>query len=257
MTSKAIFVVVWGFLGCLTACSRQSAPGPQQAATGAGIVFRAAASAGATAKVLTLTINKPAGTMAGNVMLSSIGVRPNTVVITAPAGWTLVRRSDTDMHSLKGGQVNPNSLAVYSHVAGESEPASYSWTFDTSVGGSVGGVVSFAGVDTGNPIDVELAQNTGYNISHDAPSVTTTVPNTMLVTSHAYRTSASWTPPMGMTEAVDVRSELSAAGLSLEMNYALQSAVGPTGIRTATALGIEDDTGNTHTFALRPGSSAP
>ncbi len=75
--------------------------------------FRAAASSAAASGAL--TINKPTGTVQGDVMVASISVRPNTATITAPSGWTLVRRLDNT-------NTTANSLAVYYKVAGSSEP---------------------------------------------------------------------------------------------------------------------------------------
>ena len=56
--------------------------------------FRAAASAAVASGVTALTITKPAGTVSNDVMIAAIAVRPNTATITAPSGWTLVRRTD-------------------------------------------------------------------------------------------------------------------------------------------------------------------
>ena len=186
-----------------------------------------------------LTINKPTGTAQNDVMVASIGFRPNTLAITPPSGWTLVRRIDN-------ANSPANSLAVYRLVAGASEPASYTWTSSPS-GILGGGILSFSGVDTTTPIDVENGQNTLSGLTHDAPSVTTTVSNTMLVTSHTYASAGTWTPPTGMTEAVDV----AASTQSIEVNYVLQAAVGATGIKTATAAN-DADIGNAHILALRP-----
>ena len=130
----------------------------------ADIAFVAASSAGAASG--TLTINKPTGTVQDDVMIASIGVRPNTATITPPSGWTLVRR-------INNTNATASSLAVYSRVAGASEPASYAWTFDTSAG-SAGGIQTFSGVDTTNPIDVENGQNTASGLTHATPDVTTT-----------------------------------------------------------------------------------
>ena len=209
------------------------------------ITFRGSTSAGAPSGTLSLTINKPSGTAAGDVMIASIAVRPNTAAITVPAGWTPVRRIDN-------ANANANSLAVYYKVAGASEPANYTWTFSTSTG-SAGGIHTFSGVDTGNPIDVEGGQNTASGLTHATPGVTTTVTNTMLVTSHAFSSSATWTPPGGMTEAFDVASETvpNAAGISIEGNYVTQAAAGATGTKTATASN-DVDVGNTHILALKP-----
>jgi hypothetical protein len=210
-----------------------------------GICLRAAASASAPSGTLTLTINKPAGTVENDLMIASIAVRPDIATITPPAGWTLVRRIDN-------ASANANSLAIYWKVAGASEPASYSWTFSTSTG-SAGGIRAFFGVDTANPIDVENGQSTPAGLSHETPSVTTTVANAMVVTSHAFSSSATWTPPAGMTEAFDVASEAvpNTAGISIEGNYAIQTAAGATGTKTATASN-DVDVGNTHILALKP-----
>ena len=163
-------------------------------ASASTISFRAAASA-STWESLSLTIDKPSGTVAGDVMIASIALRPYTATVTAPAGWTLVRRIDNE------GQ-RANSLAVYYKVAGGSEPANYAWTFSTSTA-AAGGIQTFAGVDTTKPIDVEGGQTTANALSHATPSVATTVANTMIVTSHAFASAASWTPPNGMTEAFE------------------------------------------------------
>jgi len=209
------------------------------------IAFRAGASAGAPSGTLSLTINKPSGTVEGDVMIASIAVRPDTAAITEPADWALVRRVDN-------ANPNANSLAVYYKVAGASEPADYTWTFSTSTG-SAGGIQSFLGVDQGNPINVEDGQNTASGLTHATPSVNTTVTNTMLVTSHAFTSSATWTPPGGMTEAFDAASVAvpSAAGISIEGNYVIQVAADATGAKTATASN-DADVGNAHILALKP-----
>jgi putative pyrroloquinoline-quinone binding quinoprotein len=211
----------------------------------AGIAFVAAASAGAGSGTLTLTISKPTGTIQNHVMIASIGVRPHTATITPPSGWTLVRRIDNPNSS------NTNSLAVYSKVGGVSEPASYSWTFNTSAG-SAGGIQAFSGVDTTTPIDVEDGQNTDFALTHATPSVPTTVARTMIVTSHSFVSAATWTPPSGMTEGFDVASIAvpNVAGQSTEGNYALQTAPDATGTKTATASN-DADFGNTHVLVLK------
>jgi len=226
--------------------SWESANGNEASASIAGITFRGPASAAsAPSGTLSLTINRPSGTSVGDVMIASIAVRPNTASITEPVGWTLVRRTDN-------ASANANSLAVYYKVATGSEPANYSWTFSTSTG-SAGGIQTFSGVDTTNPIDVENGQNTANGLTHATPSVNTTVANTMLVTSHGFTSSATWTPPAGMTEAFDVASQAvpNAGGIAIEGNWAIQVAAGATGTKTATASN-DSDVGNAHVLALKP-----
>ena len=177
-------------------------------------------------------------------MVASVGVRPNTAVITPPAGWALIRRLDN-------GGGSPNSLAVYGKVATISEPASYTWTFNTSTG-SAGGIQSFIGADLTNPFDGDNGASTVSALTHTAPGITTTSANDMIVTTHSFASGATWTPPAGMTEAFDVSSNPvpDALGMSVLGSYAVQAAVGATGNKTATASN-DADTGNTHILAIR------
>ncbi len=194
-----------------------------------------------------ITINKPAGTIQNDVMIASIGFSPNTLTITVPAGWTLVRRVDN-------ANANANSLAVYSLAAGAAEPASYAWTF-SAAGYLAGSISTFSGVDTATPVDVENGNCTQQGscatatLSHATPSVTTTVANTMLVTSHTYRSAGTWTPPGGMTEPAN--ADVQHGDQSLGVNYVLQAAAGATLAKTANAS-LDADVGNAHILALRP-----
>jgi RHS repeat-associated protein len=116
----------------------------------------------------------------------------------------------------------------------------------------VGAIQAFTGVDTANPIHIENGQSTASGTAHATPSVSTTVANAMVVTSHAYASSRTWTAPSGMTESFDRPSGAnSATGLSIEGNRVLQALAGATGVKTATA-GAEADAGNTHILALKP-----
>ena len=215
-------------------------------ATAAGITpaFRAAASAATTGA--TLTITKPSGTATNDVLVASIAVTPSSVAITPPAGWTLIRRLDT------AGPTS-NSLAVYYRVAIAGEPASYAWGV-SGASFAVGGVQGFTGIDTASPINVENGQSTPSATTHAAPAVTSDVANTMLVASHAFASSRTWTPPSGMSESFDRPSGAnSATGLSVEGSRVLMATAGSSGTKSATAAG-NADAGNAHLLALRPAS---
>jgi PKD repeat protein len=205
--------------------------------------FRAASSAATDTS--SLSIARP-NTAPNDVMIASIGVRPATVTIGVPAGWTLVRRIDNGTHV---------SLVVFRKVSGTSEPVSYSWDV-TGATWAAGGIQSFVNVDTVNPIDVEAGQATPTSLSHSTPSVTTTVANTMVITSHTFATSTTWTQPTGMTEAFDTQFQPveQNLGLSIEGNHVVQATVGATGTKTATAAGGSgaEGAGATHILALRP-----
>ncbi|HEY7192632.1 MAG TPA: hypothetical protein VH439_02745, partial [Gemmatimonadales bacterium] len=185
--------------------------------------FRASTQAQADSFVTTLLVNRPAGTLVGDVMIAAIAVRPSGATITAPAGWTLIRRTNQ-------GATNSLAQATYRRVVAAGEPASYTWTLPNTHTGAAGGIIAFYGVNTTTPVDVENGQINASGLNVTAPSVTTTRAYDMIVTSHAISSSTTFTPPGGMTETVDIRSEAGGAlGITLEMNYVVQPAAGASG----------------------------
>jgi MSHA biogenesis protein MshQ len=193
-----------------------------------------------------LTINVPAGTTAGDVMIAAVAVLPSAVTITPPAGWTSLNRVDQTAG-------NSNSQEIFYRIATAAEPASYTWTFSGAIGGAAGGMLSYSGVDTTGPVDVYGGNPTPSSTSHTASSVTTTVDNAMVISSHSFSSAETWTPPAGMAEEVDAASLTTpnAAGISLEINDVTQATAGATGDKTATAGG-NADTGVAQLLALKP-----
>ena len=197
-----------------------------------------------------LTINKPVGTVAGDVMVAAISTTPSTISITPPMGWSLLQSQRQN--------ANTSSVAAaYYRVAGASEPASYTWTLSNGHAGAVGGILSYSGVDNALPIDVSAKAATPRSLSHTAPSVTTSLAGAMLITIHEYSSARVWTPPPGMTERVDMASGAAGnAGVTLEMNELLLDVAGAGGAKTARAS-ANSDTGATISIALRPAVLAP
>ena len=198
---------------------------------------------------LGLTINVPAGTIAGDVMVAAIAVRPSSVLITPPAGWSAQAATVQNAG-------NSSRQQVFYRVATGGEPASYTWLFDAAHTGAAGAIVSYSGVDTVAPIDAfsgnTTPQGADTNLQHRALGVTTTVADTMVISTHSFTSSATWTTA-GMTERVDLASEAvpGAAGISLAMNEVAQPVAGATGDKVAVASG-NGDTGTAHLLALRP-----
>ncbi len=236
-------------LACLFAAPAQAQitlRGSSQAAAAAPFITFRAASSAAEAGGPSITLARPAGTVAGDVMIATIAVRPSTVTITAPAGWTALARIDQPA-------ANSNSQQRFFRVATAAEPATYTWTNGAGRTGVAGGIVAFVGVETTSPIDVSGGNVTPSGTSHTAASITTTVPNTMVVSAHSFSSSELWTPSAGMTERVDVSSLAppNAGGIALEMADVAQAAAGATGAKTAT-VGGNADTGVASLLALRP-----
>ncbi len=83
----------------------------------------------------------PAGVSDGHFLLALIHVSGgSSAVVTPPAGWTLYQRTN---------EGTTRAALIYYKVA-SSEPASYTWTFGSSLF-RTGGIMAFSGVDTGNP----------------------------------------------------------------------------------------------------------
>jgi parallel beta-helix repeat protein len=176
-------------------------------------------------------------------MIAAISIRNGAATMPAPTGWTVIRKVAAPASSV------PYSQSTYRRTAGGSEPANYVWTFGATVA-SAGGIVSYSGVNT-TPVNVENGQITALSSTHSTPSVTTTVANTMLVTSHSPWEGGSWTPPTGMTERVDVTSASFPGGTCIEISDVLQSASGATGAKTATVAPTGEE-GAAQIVALAP-----
>ena len=221
-------------------------------AADAAIAYRAGSNAG-VASSSSLSITLPAGTVANDVLIATIAVRPVGTTIGTPSGWTKIR------NTAQSSDVTLN-MATFYRVATGSDAASYTWTFSgSSHTGAVGGMLAFSGVDTSSPIEVEGGNTTSGGYTHRANQVTTSSANAMLVSSHAFTSASSgWTPPTGMTEAVDAASEARPAtgGMALEMNYKTQASAAVTGNfdAVASSSGTDSGYGAGHLLALTPGS---
>ena len=214
--------------------------GASSISTGALVALRPIAASGSS-----LTLSVPSGTASGNVMIASVTIRPSTSTVTSPAGWTLIR--STTQSSGDTGR-----LYTYWRAATAAEPASHTWTFSGTHTGAVGGITSFSGVDTATPVDIESGAATASSTTHSAPTVTTAYAPDMLVTTHAYFSSGTWTAGSSQTQAFSQYSAASAgsSGVSMAMAYKAQASAGATGVISATAS-TSADTGAAHIVALR------
>jgi len=227
---------------------------------------RSSAAAGA------FTINKPAGTTVGDVMVASIGYRPCssssgggcTTSITSPSGWTLIRLVEQKSGGGTGGYGLRLGIWYRVVTTADASVTNYRWNIGgaPSHNGAAGIIASFMHVDTTNPIVIDAGQTTASSRSHATPSIGVLATNTMLVSTHAALSSATWTPPAGMTEILDWASQTtpSALGMSLEINTQQLTTPGVAGTRTATFTVPNPpaaDAGATHILALRPIQADP
>lgn len=199
-----------------------------------------------------LTINVPAGTLANDVMVATIALRPSTVVVTPPAGWT-------GLSAVSQPAATSNQQQIFYRIASGAEPASYTWLFESAHAGAAGAIVSYSGVDTTTPIDASggntTPQGTDTTLQHRALAVSTATVDTMVLSIHSFASAATWTPPALTTERVDIASQAvpSTNGVSLEIDEVGQATIGTTGDKVATASN-NGDTGVAQIVVLRPRS---
>ena len=197
-----------------------------------------AASATGT-KVDALIITTPAGVQAGDVMIAAITVRSSSK-ITPPAGWTPVRAS------VSGGDLRQ---ATYVSVAGAQVPASWRFGLKTrSV--VVGGIAAYSGVNTTTPVETSGAKINLPSTSITAPSVTSTVPGSMLVGVFGTAVNAAMTPPADMVEQADIKTGSGPKKVAVELADDTLEAAGATGTRVATASAAAVNIGTV--IVLRP-----
>ena len=106
----------------------------------AAIAQRGAATTGTTAGT-SLTITKPAGVVAGDVMIVNIAQAGNSSTAPSLNGWTLISGADLGGSTARYG-------AVLYRVPDASEGSSYTFKLGVGVSSAVGGMVAFSGVDT-------------------------------------------------------------------------------------------------------------
>ncbi|MGH2556938.1 MAG: hypothetical protein ACRDHO_14660 [Actinomycetota bacterium] len=164
--------------------------GSRPAEAASSIAFRGVSSA-ANAGRATLTVWRPHGVQAGDVMIASIVYR-RWPRVTAPPGWTRFRR-------------NPHANLYY-RVATDTEPDSYTWRFSPRRR-AVGVIVAYSGVDTTAPIDVSSGRWSKIRSkSITAPSVRTSVSGTRVIGVFGMLVRTNITRPRGMTQRAEVNA---------------------------------------------------
>lgn len=202
------------------------------------IAFRAAASS-TTIGATSLAVPAPAGVQPGDVLIAVIAVRGNPTV-TPSSGWTLLRNT--------GSGIVMHEVAFF-HVAGGSEPGSYTWTFSVSQA-AVGEIVAYSGVDPVSPIDVSGGQSNASSTQVTAPSVITAGPGELLLGIFGFAASTTFSPPVQMLERTEASTAGARRNVSLEIAEESLAGAGATGTRVAVAINAAVNVGQV--VALRP-----
>jgi hypothetical protein len=163
-----------------------------------GIVFRGVQQAGPLSGD-TITIARP-DVQGGDFLLIALFQYNSGAVVTGLDGWQV--RAALDPYGADGVH-GGHSLRIFSKVATELEPASFTVRLDAPNAGDVTSAIlaAWGGTNPVIPVDVEKGISKDFP-PFAAPSVATNFPEELLVvvTSTTYGSGASWTAPTGLTE---------------------------------------------------------
>lgn len=181
-------------------------------------------------------ITKPTGTASGELLVAFLSMNNNPTV-TPPSGWVSIGRA-----TLSGA----TGEAFYK-VAGDSEPADYTFTLSFAATGSII-AARFSGQNATVP-DVSASTNTGTGTTATGLSITTVTDGAMLIAFVSVDSTTAPTLPSGMT---DIGS--TAAGKALRVAYETRASAGATGDRTSTTT---NNAWGAILWAIRPAAAAP
>jgi len=192
-----------------------------------------------TTATTTISIGKPAGTAAGDVLVACLASNGTRVASTGvPVGWTQIAAI------LQG--TSTRTFGYYK-VATANEGTSYAWTLNSAVANSAG-IARYSGVSVSAPIDGAPQWSSGTAAtSGTIPGVTTSAANAMLVGCMSIDSSATTvtiTPPTGLIGMWDL------AGKRQEAADSEQAVAGPSGNKTWTFSGSREWAG--WLIALQP-----
>ena len=202
----------------------------------------------ATTTSTTLTIAKPSGIVAGDIMIVNIAQSGNNTTAPSLSGWILI-------HGVTLGSTARYGAVLY-RFAGASDGSNYTFTLGTGVTSAVGSIVAFSGVNNTSPFDVTPGTISvqGSNTSVAATSITTATANAAIIMfGQAANSAPRWsgwatTSPGTLTELFDNQS----ANASVGAAWAIKATAGSTGAGSATLSAAERNGG--FLIALRRGA---
>lgn len=194
-------------------------------------VFRASDSGFNEESANPLVVNKPAGVVEDDLMVSFNNKDFAADWTGGPAGWTQRENiADADQrHSL------------WDKVAGATEPSTYSWT--KANGDATGSIIAWTGVNTADPYDVSGQLQINTNLNFTAPSITTTNDNALMVigsgTDVPTPGAITFTHHADYTEREDI-STVTDIWSSSSISDDIQVSSGASGVKIGTLSGITD-----------------
>ena len=129
----------------------------------------------ATSTSTTLTINKPSGVVAGDVIIVNISQSGNTGTNASRTGWTLIAGAQ------QGGTSGTRRSTILYRRADGTEGTSFAFTLGSGTTASVGSIIAFSGVHV-SIFDVTPGSlSTGGSTEASATGITTSTANAAVI----------------------------------------------------------------------------
>ena len=196
-----------------------------------GLLPSAPVSSATADRGTSLTLAKPVGTLQGDVLIAVIAHQVGQFRnMTAPAGWAPVPNTDW-------ADGNNARIHAWYKLAGSVEPASYTFPLTGGSGQDIsGGMLAVDDASQAAPINASGGQSNGpgATVLVTAPSITTSVANTLLVFGGGCANNHTFTPPPGVSELWDRGTTSQNSKVSTEAATQPIGGAGPTGTRVAT-----------------------
>ncbi|MGH9188509.1 MAG: BPSS1187 family protein, partial [Acidimicrobiales bacterium] len=207
------------FKAGLTASGIATATFTKSSGPGTGPQFQSSATATGIA-VNSVSLGRPPGTATGDFLLAAIRQKKSPGIVTAPAGWTLVREDGIGAKS-----------SLFWRIAG-SEPGPYVFAITASPDVEAH-ILRFSGVDNATPIAADgvgtNSTSTELGTTVDGPSLTAPAGSLYVAIWSAKSPGLTVGPAPGTTEHTESSSSTTLATAS-----EARSGDGATGVRTAT-----------------------
>lgn len=169
--------------------------------------------------VTSLSITAPSSASSGDLLVMAFATG-STRTLTA-TGWTSI---GSIANSFFGFEAE-----MFWRTHDGSGSYSVSWT---TAADTVGTICLVTGADTSSPVDVSATYDSGLTsaTAQTAPTVTTTVADTLLLNFYCAGSSRTWVPASSQTEVSDV----SQTTCSAELTKLAVASSGATGTKTST-----------------------
>lgn len=191
--------------------------------TGTGNVQTASTTSGTA-----LTITAPSSATSGDLLILAVGTAASKALTAT--GWTSI--------TSKAGSFVDHEIEMFWRTHNGSSDYTVSWSGSCA---AVGTIALVTGADTSSPVDVSATYTSGFTSStaQTAPTVTTTVADTLLLNFYCCSQNATWSPASSQTEVSDVTDGLSFAAELTKLAVASSGATGTkTSTCTATAIWV-------------------